>query len=67
MKKILITIAAVLLVACGKSQNSPPQAEPVAEAKQVNPKASEALLNAVKKGEIEAAKQAIADGADVNG
>jgi len=67
MKKILITIAAVLLVACGKSQNSPPQAEPVAEAKQVNPKASEALLNAVKKGDIEAAKQAITDGADLSG
>jgi len=68
MKHLLLTtIAAVLLVACGKSQNSPPQAEPVAEAKQVNPKASEALLKAVKKGDIEAAKQAITDGADVNG
>ncbi len=68
MKHLLLTtIAAVLLVACGKSQNSPPQAEPVAEAKQVNPKASEALLNAVKKGDIEAAKQAITDGADLSG
>ena len=67
MKNILITIAAVVLVGCGKSQNSPPQAEPVAEAKQVNPKASEALLNAVKKGDIEAAKQAITDGADLSG
>ena len=73
MKHLLLTtIAAVLLVGCGESQQSAPSAEakpanPVAEAKPVNPKANKALLNAFKKGDIEAAKQAITDGADVNG
>ena len=73
MKHLLLTtIAAVVLVGCGESQQSAPApeakpVEPIAEAKPVNPKANKALLNAVKKGEIEAAKQAIADGADVNG
>ncbi|SVE37325.1 uncharacterized protein METZ01_LOCUS490179, partial [marine metagenome] len=73
MKSLLITaIAAVLLAGCGESQQSSPvpeakPVEPVAKAKPVNPKANKALLNAVKKGDIEAAKQAITDGADVNG
>ena len=73
MKHLLLTtIAALVLVGCGESQQSSPvpeakPVEPVAKAKPVNPKANKALLNAVKKGEIEAAKQAIADGADVNG
>ena len=73
MKQLIITtIAAVLLVGCGESQQSAPApeskpAKSVAEAKQVNPKANKALLNAVKKGDIEAGKQAITDGADVNG
>ena len=67
MKHLLVTtIAAVLLVGCGESQQSAPAPE-TKLAKPVNPKANKALLNAVKKGEIEAAKQAIADGADVNG
>jgi ankyrin repeat protein len=67
MKSQLIAIvAAVVLVGCGESQQSAstPESKP---AKSVNPKANKALLNAVKKGDIEAAKQAITDGADVNG
>jgi len=93
MKHLLLTtIAALVLVGCGESQQSVPPAEvgpaepiaevpaqpssppaeakpvePIAEAKPVNPKANKALLNAVKKGDIEAAKQAITDGADLNG
>ena len=52
MKHLLLTtIAAVLVVGCG-----PPS----------NPKADRALLDAAKKGNIEAVKQAIADGADLN-
>ena len=67
MKHILITIiAAVVLVGCGESQQSAPAPESK-PAKSVNPKANKALLNAAKKGDIEAAKQAITDGADVNG
>jgi hypothetical protein len=98
MKHILITtIAAVVLVGCGKSQQqsvpSPetPRAEPVAEVpaqpsppppeakpveliaevpaqnvKPANPKADRALIDAAQNGNIEAAKQAIADGADVD-
>ena len=72
MQKTILMIMAVALVGCGKSQQSAPSpeskpAKSVAEAKPVNPKANKALLNAVKKGDIEAAKQAITDGADVNG
>ena len=73
MKHLLLTtIAAVVLVGCGELQQSVPQAEaktaePVAEAKPVNTTLNKALLNAAKKGDIEAAKQAITDGADVNG
>jgi cytohesin len=67
MKHILITtIAALVLVGCGESQQSTPSPE-TKPAKSVNPKANKALLNAAKKGDIEAAKQAITDGADVNG
>ena len=52
MKHLLLTtIAAVLVVGCG-----PPS----------NPKADRALLDAAKKGNIEAVKQAIDDGADLN-
>ena len=73
MKHLLLTtIAAVVLVGCGELQQSVPQAEaktaePVAEAKPVNTTLNKALLNAVKKGDIEAVKQAITDGADLNG
>ena len=53
MKHLLITtIAALLLVGCGEANN---------------PEADRALFDAVKRrGNIEAVKQAIADGADVN-
>jgi ankyrin repeat protein len=53
MKHLLLTtIAAVVLVGCGEVSN---------------PEANRALLDAVKRrGNIEAVKQAIADGADVN-
>ena len=67
MKHLLLTtIGAVVLVGCGESQQSAstPESKP---AKSVNSKANKALLNAVKKGDIEAAKQAITDSADVNG
>ena len=67
MKHLLLTtIAAVVLVGCGESQQSAPAPE-AKPAKPVNPKANKALLNAVKKGDIEAVKQAITDGADLNG
>ena len=51
---------------CGESQKSAPAPESK-PAKSVNSKANKALLNAVKKGDIEAAKQAITDGADLSG
>ena len=91
MKYLITTIAALVLVGCGETQQStstneakpaepvaevpaqqsatPAKAKPtksVAENKQVNPKANKALLNAAKKDDIEAAKQAVTDGADVN-
>lgn len=67
MKHLLLTIiAAVVLVGCGETQESASTPEPE-PAKSVNSKANKALLNAVNKGEIEAAKQAIADGANVGG
>ena len=80
MKKILITtIGAVMLVGCGESQQSAPQAEtkpvePVAEntkpepttAKLEHPQANRALIEAAATGNVETIKKAIADGADVN-
>ena len=97
MKQILITtIAAVLLVGCGESQQSAPTsaevkpaepvakvpsqpspppaeskpAEPVAEASQPEPPAAEApdisIHKAAGKGNIEAVKQHLAAGTDVN-
>ena len=92
--KYLITIAALVLVGCGESQQSasteeakpvdpmaeapaqPPSpkesqpAEPVAGAEKPEPTAAEApdvsLWDAAMFGKIEAAKKAIADGANVN-
>ena len=58
MKLLLTTIAAVLVVGCGESQ--PPKAKPA------NPEADRALLEAARDGNIEAVKQHIAAGTDVN-
>ena len=80
MKHLLITtIAAVVLVGCGKSQQSTPPAEakpvePVAEntkpepttVKPERPQANRALIEATATGTVEAIKKAIDDGADVN-
>ena len=80
MKHLLLTtIAAVVLVGCGESQQSAPQTEtkpvePVAEntkpepttAKPKHPQANRALIEAAATGNVEAIKKAIADGADVN-
>ena len=76
MKHILLTtIAAVLLVGCGESQQSAPSpeakaVEPVAEATQPEPPTAKApdisIWVAAKAGEIEAVKQHLAAGADVN-
>ena len=98
MKLLLTTIAAVVLVGCGESKQSAPQADtkpakPVAEvqvqqstpppeaktiepaaevpqpqqdAKLSNEEADKALLEAAGKGSIEAVKQHLAAGANVN-
>ena len=68
-----------MLVGCGESQQSAPQAEtkpvePVAKntkpepttAKPEHPQANRALIQAAATGNVEAIKKAIADGADVN-
>ena len=73
MKHLLLTtIAAVLVVGCGESQQSAPSpettpVEPVAEAAKVEPPtAKESIHRAAKTGNIEAVKQHIAAGTDVN-
>jgi len=76
MKHLLLTtIAAVLLVGCGESQQSAPApeakpVEPVAEAAKPEPtgvKAPDNLIRkAVRDGNIEAVKQYLAAGTDVN-
>ena len=76
MKYLLtVTITAVLLVVCGESQQSAsaPEAnpvEPVAEAEQPDPPTAKApdisIREAVKTGNIEAVKQHLDAGADVN-
>ena len=55
MKLLLTTIAAVVLVGCGESQQSKPLSE-----------ADKAILEAAKKGVIESVKQHLAAGAGVN-
>ena len=62
MKHILLTtIAAVVLVGCGKSQQSTPPAEAeTVKAPDIS------IHDAASKGNIEAVKQHLADGADVN-
>jgi len=80
MKILLTTIAAVLLVGCGESQQSAPPAKPESALEKSMKSAlkqgvsnarakravKRAVLKAVKKGDIEAVKQAITDGTDVN-
>jgi hypothetical protein len=76
MKHILLTtIAAVLLVGCGESQSSAPSpetkpVEPVAEAAKPEPPTARApdinIHKAAQAGNIEAVKQHLADGTDVN-
>ena len=74
MKSQLIAIvAAVLVVGCGESQQSAPQAEPVepvAEAAQPEPPTAKApditIHDAAAEGNIEVVKQHLAAGTDVN-
>ncbi len=75
MKLLLTTIAAVLVVGCGESQQSAPApeakpVEPVAEAAKPEPATAKAsfisIHEAAEAGNIESVKQALADGADVN-
>ena len=75
MKQILITIAAVLLVGCGESQQLTPApeaepTEPLAEAAKPEPPTVKApdidIHSAAIKGDIQAVKQHIAAGTDVN-
>ena len=71
MKHLLLTtIAAVVLVGCGESQQSVPQAEPVAEASQPEPPTTKApdssIHDAARDGHIEAVKQHLTAGTDVN-
>jgi ankyrin repeat protein len=73
MKQTLITtIAAVVLVGCGKSQQSAPtpEAKPVAEAATPEPATAKApdidIWTAIIKGNIEAVKKHLAAGVDVN-
>jgi ankyrin repeat protein len=76
MKQLLITIAAVLVVGCGESQQSTPTpeakpVEPVAEAASPKPPKSKPLtpkrlLKAAKLDDIELVKEHLAAGVDVN-
>jgi ankyrin repeat protein len=76
MKHLLLTtIAAVVLVGCGESQQSAPApetkpAEPIVEATQPEPPTAKApdisIHDAAKKGRIKAVKQHLAAGTDVN-
>ena len=79
MKQILITtIAAVVLVGCAttqsplhsaaaKSENTGASAaQPTRDTRQTNPQAGPALVDAARAGNLEAAKQQLAAGADVD-
>ncbi len=74
MKQLLITIAALVLVGCGESQQSTPQAEPVEPVAEASTPESPtvkapdiSIEDAAREGNIEAVKQHLASGADVNG
>ena len=75
MKYLITTIAALVLVGCGESQQSAPApeskpVEPVAEAAQSEPPTGKApdisIQDAAMQGNIEAVKQHIVAGTDVN-
>ena len=73
MKHLLLTtIAAVLVVGCGESQQSAPspEAKPVAEVSQPKPPTIKALgisiHDSARKGNSEVVKQYLVSGADVN-
>ena len=67
MKYLLITIAVVLLVGCDESQQSAPTPETKSIARVARAKAPGISIHqAVKDGNIEAIKQHLADGVDVN-
>ena len=72
MRQLLITIAALVLVGCGESQQSAtaPEVKPVAEAATPEPTTAKApdisILNAVNRGNVEAVRQHIAAGTDLN-
>ena len=75
LKQLLITIAALVLVGCGESKKSVPAketkpVEPVAEASTPEPPTVKApdisIWTAVQEGNIEAVKQHLAAGTDVN-
>ena len=75
MKYLITTIAAVVLVGCGESQQSTPApesepTEPLAEAAKPEPPTVKApdinIHSAAIKGDIQAVKQHIAAGTDVN-
>jgi len=65
MKQLLITIAAVLLVGCGESQQSAPT--PEAKSEPPTAKATDiSIHDAAKEGNIEAVKQHLDVGVNVN-
>jgi len=67
MKQILITIAAVVLVGCGESQQSAPTPELKPIARVAGAKAPDSSIHTVAiSGNIEAVRQHIAAGTDVN-
>ena len=61
MRQLLITIAVVVLVGCGESQQTSPQPETGSQTAPIN-----SIHDAAKRGDIEAVKQYLADNANVN-
>ena len=75
LKQLLITIAALVLVVCGESQESAPSSEatpvePVAKAATTEPQTAKApdisIHRAAEEGNLEAVKQHLAAGTDVD-